>query len=93
MAWYTSEMKQLLAGVALLALVGIAGFLYRSALEHPSFSVTPGEGTQACTAEAKLCPDGSAVGRTGPDCAFAPCPIANTANSSSTPLTASSTTH
>jgi putative hemolysin len=28
----------------------------------------------ACTADAKLCPDGSAVGRTGPDCEFAPCP-------------------
>jgi len=30
----------------------------------------------ACTAEARLCPDGSAVGRTGPDCEFAPCPPA-----------------
>lgn len=29
---------------------------------------------QACTLEAKVCPDGSTVGRTGPDCAFAPCP-------------------
>lgn len=29
---------------------------------------------QACTDEAMLCPDGSAVGRTGPNCAFAPCP-------------------
>jgi hypothetical protein len=28
----------------------------------------------ACTMEAKLCPDGSAVGRTGPDCEFAECP-------------------
>jgi hypothetical protein len=28
----------------------------------------------ACTQEAKLCPDGSAVGRTGPKCEFAPCP-------------------
>ena len=28
----------------------------------------------ACTAEAKLCPDGSAVGRTGPNCEFAACP-------------------
>lgn len=28
----------------------------------------------ACTQEAKVCPDGSAVGRVGPDCAFAPCP-------------------
>ncbi len=29
---------------------------------------------QACTEEAKLCPDGSAVGRIGPNCEFAPCP-------------------
>jgi translocator protein len=28
----------------------------------------------ACTMEAKLCPDGSAVGRMGPNCEFAPCP-------------------
>jgi len=28
----------------------------------------------ACTEEAKLCPDGSAVGRTGTNCEFAPCP-------------------
>lgn len=29
---------------------------------------------KACTREAKMCPDGSAVGRTGPNCEFAPCP-------------------
>ncbi|OGG51962.1 hypothetical protein A3C18_02070 [Candidatus Kaiserbacteria bacterium RIFCSPHIGHO2_02_FULL_54_11b] len=28
---------------------------------------------QACTQEAKQCPDGSFVSRTGPNCAFAPC--------------------
>lgn len=28
----------------------------------------------ACTMDAKLCPDGSAVGRQGPNCEFAPCP-------------------
>ncbi|MCU0679170.1 MAG: DUF333 domain-containing protein [Planctomycetes bacterium] len=28
----------------------------------------------ACTMDAKLCPDGSAVGRVAPDCEFAPCP-------------------
>lgn len=28
----------------------------------------------ACTQEAKLCPDGSSVGRTGPQCQFAACP-------------------
>ena len=29
----------------------------------------------ACTQEAKLCSDGSSVGRTGPNCEFAPCPF------------------
>lgn len=28
----------------------------------------------ACTMEAKICADGSAVGRSGPDCEFTPCP-------------------
>lgn len=28
----------------------------------------------ACTEEAKICPDGSAVGRVGPSCEFTPCP-------------------
>ncbi len=32
------------------------------------------EGQVACTMEAKLCPDGSAIGRTGPNCEFAACP-------------------
>lgn len=32
---------------------------------------------RACTEEAKICPDGSAVGRQGPNCEFAPCPPAN----------------
>ena len=27
-----------------------------------------------CTEEAKVCPDGATVGRTGPNCEFAPCP-------------------
>lgn len=34
----------------------------------------------ACTTEAKLCPDGSAVGRTGPNCEFVECPATNTNN-------------
>ena len=33
--------------------------------------------TVACTADAKICPDGSAVGRSGPNCEFAACPQAN----------------
>jgi hypothetical protein len=45
----------------------------------------------ACTQEAKQCPDGSYVGRTGPDCAFAACPGVATQASSTTATVASST--
>lgn len=62
-------MKQLLAGVVILFVVGIASFLYRNTVERPG--ITAAE--PACTLEARICPDGSAVGRTGPSCAFAPC--------------------
>lgn len=31
-------------------------------------------GTTVCTQDAKLCPDGSYVGRTGPNCEFSDCP-------------------
>ena len=34
-----------------------------------------------CTQETKQCPDGSAVGRTGPNCEFAECPSANSSAS------------
>lgn len=34
----------------------------------------PGDDTVVCTQEAKQCPDGSYVGRTGPQCQFADCP-------------------
>ncbi len=27
-----------------------------------------------CTMDAKICPDGTGVGRVGPSCEFAPCP-------------------
>jgi hypothetical protein len=29
----------------------------------------------SCTEEAKICPDGTSVGRTGPKCEFEPCPV------------------
>jgi hypothetical protein len=35
---------------------------------------SPAPPQKACTQEAKICPDGSSVGRTGPNCEFAPCP-------------------
>lgn len=48
------------------------GQLFVEPLEQP-LPLPPSEPV-ACTMEAKICPDGSAVGRTGPNCAFAPCP-------------------
>lgn len=39
----------------------------------PEDPATSGGGV-ACTMDAKICPDGSAVGRQGPNCEFAPCP-------------------
>ena len=35
---------------------------------------------KSCTLEAKICPDGSAVGRSGPNCEFDPCPIISQEN-------------
>ena len=42
------------------------------------FNPTKDSKFYACTTEAKICPDGTAVGRTGPNCEFTPCPIATT---------------
>ena len=44
-------------------------------------------GEKACTQEAKLCPDGSYVGRTGPNCEFSACPTSQdqTGNPNLTP--------
>jgi len=37
-------------------------------------SASPNPSQKGCTLEAKICPDGSTVGRSGPNCEFAPCP-------------------
>lgn len=43
--------------------------------------VRPAPQPVACTMEAKLCPDGSYVGRSGPNCEFATCPTGTPAPS------------
>lgn len=40
----------------------------------PPYNEPPYGDVRMCPEDAKLCPDGSAVGRTGPNCEFAPCP-------------------
>jgi len=55
-----------LSGV-LLVLIGLSFF----------YSNTPTETEKSCTLEAKICSDGTAVGRSGPNCEFAECPVAD----------------
>ncbi|MDO8435931.1 MAG: DUF5667 domain-containing protein [bacterium] len=46
----------------------------RCLLPEPAEGWCPFTQPRACTADAKQCPDGSYVSRTGPNCEFAPCP-------------------
>ena len=46
-----------------LLILAVIGLVFVSGCVQP----------KACTEEARLCPDGSGVGREGPDCEFAPC--------------------
>jgi hypothetical protein len=62
-------MKQLLFFLILIVVLGFGGLVYRNVMERPWNREI------GCTLEAKLCPDGSSVGRTGPNCEFAACPI------------------
>ena len=62
------EIPILLLGVVVIILVGLGGYFIGTV-----GTMTPGRG---CTMEAKVCPDGSVVGRTGPSCQFAACPSA-----------------
>lgn len=69
-------MKKILLGavlsivlvIALVVLVGTRKLNFKSGGDIPAPKDI------ACSMEAKVCPDGSAVGRSGPKCEFAPCP-------------------
>ncbi|HCR52738.1 TPA: hypothetical protein DIV48_03810 [Candidatus Kaiserbacteria bacterium] len=63
-------MKSLFFGIVLIIVVGFGGLVYRNAVEHPSRPIT-------CPLDAKTCPDGTSVSRTGNSCMFAACPPPN----------------
>src|SRR3989344_9581865 len=63
-------MRSLFFGILLIIIIGFGGFVYRNAIEYPTRSV-------ACQMDAQVCPDGTAVGRTGPSCTFPACPPPN----------------
>lgn len=59
-------MKSLLLGIVLIIAIGLGGLVYRNAVEHPSQPIT-------CPVDALVCPDGTAVTRTGTTCTFSQC--------------------
>lgn len=69
--WYASGMKRyvlIVGGVVLMVVATLWVIGMRTAQ-------APGDGVM-CTQEVKECADGSYVGRTGPKCEFAECPVA-----------------
>lgn len=62
--------RLLIGGVAVVAVVVALWFMNSTPAEAPV--------GQYCTMDAKLCPDGSYVSRSGPNCEFAQCPIVAT---------------
>ena len=69
----------IIASVANLLILNDLGFMPAQKIvsqmpKLPSLPNVPPFPPVACTEEAKICPDGSAVGRIGPNCDFAPCP-------------------
>lgn len=62
-------------GVTVWYLFGTTQIVQAPTVPHsPEDGETVDEMFQACTADAKQCPDGSFVGRSGPDCEFR-CPM------------------
>lgn len=76
----------LIIGIIIFILVvGLVSYILGQTSVKPSISIIPTitqTVQKACTQEAKICPDGSSVGRTGPDCEFAKCSSLESSNSS-----------
>lgn len=62
-----SKNKPVLIIIAVCVLIGGTVLLWGTSAKDAQEEI-------ACTLEAKICPDGSVVGRTGPQCEFAACP-------------------
>lgn len=67
----------LIIGCLALALAGATVYNQRKMMNRAA--------EVACTMEARLCPDGSYVGREGPNCEFAACPVSQ--GTTTTPAT------
>jgi hypothetical protein len=65
-----SNLTLILLVVVVLGIGGYAALNQKASVPEP----IPGPGEIGCTLDAKQCPDGSYVGRTGPNCEFSECP-------------------
>ncbi len=74
----TTLVPALITFFSLAAFLGVMYFSFSSTNAHRQTGTNTN--LVACTSEGKVCPDGSVVGRTGPNCAFAECPETNNAN-------------
>jgi hypothetical protein len=82
----------LIIGAAIIVFAGLFSIIFHlRAPIQPLFQAPK----MACTSQAKICPDGSSVGRTGPNCQFAECPVVSSytwgfvgTEASGTPMTA-----
>ena len=66
-----NKLIQLLSFLLILALAIAGLFAFKYYQSQPNQNIDQ----ISCTLDAKMCPDGSAVGRSGPNCEFAPCPL------------------
>jgi len=66
-------MKKIIIAL-LIIIIGILLFFFANFLYQELASSIKYYTPVACTMEAKICPDGSTVGRTGPTCEFTQCP-------------------
>ncbi len=70
-------MIKAIISILLVSLSVIFGsyFIFNNLSDNGTFNriINPDD-NKSCTLEAKVCPDGSAVGRSGPNCEFAACP-------------------
>lgn len=80
-----TPLSKIVAAIVFITLP-FAGFLFgveygklsvqsNSNIEFEKPSLKPNE--VMCTMDAKICPDGSSVGRVAPTCEFAECPLPN----------------
>lgn len=61
----------------LIAFIAIASYQKSQKAFPPAPLISPTPEPVSCTIEARICPDGSYVGRQGPKCEFQPCPTRN----------------